>query len=105
MVVNVEGEINKHKTCRDRGELEKAIQEYKNLAMEYATNFTLAGQYNMIAHKLQEICDRLPAPNLVRHSSGGSNIPVKTVSITNEDEAKINAAWKQRAGSKHDGKH
>jgi len=101
MIVNVESEINKHRACRDRGELEKYIQEYKSLAMQHATNFTLAGQYNTIAHKLQEICDKLPPPNLVHHhSTGVASAPVKTVSLSNEDGAKINAAWEKRAGGK-----
>ena len=102
MIVNVEAEINKHRNCRERGELERHIQEYKNLAMEYATNFTLAGQYNTIAHKLQEICDKLPAPNLKPHTSGAPRASVKTVALNNEEKAKINAAWAKKAG--HGGK-
>jgi len=101
MVVNVEGEVNKYKT-KGRDEIERAIQEYKNLAMEYAANFTVAGQYNTIAHKLREICDKLPAPNLKLHTSSAPRANVKTVAFSNEDEAKINAAWEQRAGH---GKH
>jgi len=103
MIVNVEAEINKHRNCKERGELERRIQEYKSLAMQYATNFTLAGQYNTIARKLQEICDKLPAPNLKPHTSSAPKVSVKTVALNNEDKAKINAAWEQRAGNKQGG--
>jgi len=94
-MLDVEAEVNKHKTCRDRAELEKRIQEYKNLALQHATNFTLAGEYNMVAQKLRAICDRLPAPRL-RNVSGQMSGPIKTATITNEEDARINAAWQQR---------
>jgi len=99
MVINVENEINKHRNCRDRDEMTRYIQEYKNLALQHASNFTLASQYNMVAQKLQEICSKLPAQNLKRASSKAPSAPVKTVSLSNEEEAKINAAWEKRAGS------
>jgi len=102
-MIDVETELNKHRSCRDRDELEGYIKEYKNLALMHANNFVLAGQYNTIAQKLQEICNKLPAPHLKHISSGTQNAPVKTVNITNEEEAKIEAAWKQRAGSKNNG--
>jgi hypothetical protein len=98
MIVNVDAEVNKHKGCRDRNELEKHIQEYKSLALQYAKNFTVAGQYNMVAQRLQAICDRLPAPNLKNLAVRASSAPVKTATITSEEDARIKAAWKERAG-------
>jgi len=102
-MIDVETEINKHKNCRDRDELGRQIKEYKKLALKYASNFTLAGQYNMVAQKLQGICDKLPAPNLIHRSGNAPSVPVKTVTLTNEDEAEINAAWEQKAGNKQGG--
>jgi len=49
-MVDVESEVNKYRNCKDREEIERAIQDYKNLAMQHAKDFTLAGQYNMVAH-------------------------------------------------------
>jgi len=98
MVVNVENEVNKHKNCKDRDELTRLIKDYKNLAIQHAKNIVLAGQYNLVALKLQEHLDKLPAPNLKPIiGSSTNNVPVKTVNITREEEARINAAWKQRA--------
>jgi len=99
VVVNVEAEVNKYKS-KGRDEIERAIQEYKNLAMEYAANFTVAGQYNTIAQKLRVICDKLPAPNLKPRTSGAPRASVKTVAFSSEDEAQIKAAWEKRAGRK-----
>lgn len=98
-MIDVEAEVNKHKTCRNRDELERHIQEYKNLALQHAKNFTLAGRYNMVAQKLRAICERLPAQNLKSVSNRGPSAPVKTVTITNEEDAKIKAAWNQRTKS------
>jgi len=103
MIIDVEAEINKHKNCTDRDKLERQIQEYKNLARDYASNFTLAGKYNMVARKLQEICDKLPAPRLRNVTSRASNAPVKTATITKEEDAKIKDAWKKRAGGTNSG--
>jgi len=96
-MIDVEAEVNKHRNCKDRGELGKLITEYKSLAIQYAKNFVLAGQYNMVAFKLQEICDKLPAPHLKNQFGSTHNAPVKTATITSEEQAKINAAWKQKA--------
>jgi len=99
-MVNVNDEVNKHKHVKDRGELSMVIKEYKNLALQSANNIVMSGQYNMVALKLQELMDKLPAPNLKRpvsSSQGGS--PVKTAKITKEEKAKISDAWKKRAGS------
>jgi len=92
-MIDVEAEVNKYKTTKDRAELEKRVQEYKQLATQNATNLVMAGQYSMVARKLQDICDRLPAPKLVKHSAGS---PAKTADITSEEQAKISADWKRR---------
>ena len=97
-MINVEAEVNKHKN-KSRDLLEKEIQEYKYLAREHAQDIYLAGQYNMVEFKLQEIFDKLPAPRLknVPGSNLGS-VPVKTANISRDEKAKINAAWKKKAG-------
>jgi len=98
-MVNVEAEVNKHKN-KSRDLIEKQIQEYKYLAREHAQDIYTAGQYNMVAFKLQEIFDKLPAPRLKNvPGSGHDNIAVKTASISRDEKAKINAAWKKKAGS------
>jgi hypothetical protein len=79
--------------------MKRLIQDYKNLALQSAKNFTLAGQYNMVALKLQEICDRLPAPNLKVHTDNTLGVPVKTANITDEEQERINAEWKNKAKS------
>lgn len=103
-MINVESEINKHRSCRDRDELERHIQDYKNLARQHAMDFTVAGQYNMVAHKLQEICDKLPAPRLKNVVVNRPRTSVKTATITKEENAQIKAAWQQRAekGARND---
>ena len=94
-MIDVEAEINKHKATRDRAELERRILEYKNLAVQNAKNLVAAGQYSMVARRLQEICDKLPAPKLVNRPAGQGG-PAKTASITSEEQARINADWKRR---------
>jgi len=97
-MINVEAEVNKYKNCRDRDELERQIKNYKNLALQSASNLAEAGQYSTIALKLQEICNKLPAPQLIRYPTGASrNGPVKTATITDEEHNKIDAAWKKKA--------
>ena len=100
MIINVDAEVNKHKNCTERDKLERMIQEYKNLALQHAQNISLAGQYNLVAHKLRAICDKLPDPHLKKMASHAQNVPVKTVNITGKEAAKIDAAWKQKAGNK-----
>jgi len=97
MIVNVEAEVNKYKS-KGRDEIERAIQDFKSLAMQHAKDFTLAGQYNMVAQKLREICDKLPPPNLRPHTNSAPRASVKTVALNKEDKAKIDAAWEKRAG-------
>jgi hypothetical protein len=97
-MLNVEAEVNRYKNCRDRDELEKRIKEYKDLALHHSKNITAAGLYNKVALKLQEIYNKLPAPNLKNLANSKYRTPVKTAKITNEESAKINADWKQRAG-------
>ena len=98
-MINVEAEVNKHKNCRDRDELARCIQDYKNHALQYANDFIVAGQYNMVAFKLQEFYDKLPAPHLKNLSGNTQNIPVKTAKITREEKEKISTDWKRRAGN------
>ena len=98
-MIDVEAEVNKHKATRDRTELEKRIQEYKMLATENATNLVMAGQYSMVARKLQEICDRLPAPKLATYPSGKSG-QAKTAHITSEEQARIDADWRKKTREK-----
>jgi hypothetical protein len=96
-MINVEAELSKYKNCRDRDELARRITEYKNLALQHARDIVAAGQYNMVALKLQEICDKLPAQqlkNVAGHSRGAS---VKTATITNEEQARISADWNKKA--------
>jgi hypothetical protein len=101
--MNVEAEVNKHKNCNDRSKLEKLIQEYKGLAVQHATNFTMASQYNEVALKLQKICDRLPAPHFknIPGTAHGAPTPVKTATISSDEDARIKDAWKQKTGGKH----
>jgi len=96
-MINVEAEVSKSKNCRDRNELEIRIREYKNLALQHAKDIVAAGQYSMVAQKLQEICSKLPAPNLKKTASIKQSDPVKTATITNEENSQINAAWEKRA--------
>jgi len=99
-MINVEAEVNKHKNCKDRDELSRHISDYKALALQSANNLTLAGQYNMVALKLQEINDKLPAPRLKNlAASSRPDAPTKTAKISKEEKAKINAAWSKKAGS------
>ena len=97
-MINVEDEVNKHRNSKDRNELVRQIQEYKNLALQHASDIVLAGQYSMVAHKLQEICEKLPDPNLKRIVSGTQGAKTKTAKISKEENARISAAWKKRAG-------
>jgi hypothetical protein len=96
-MVSVEVELNKHKNCKDRDELVRLIKEYKNLALQHAANLALAGQYSTVALKLQEICDKLPAPHLFKYPAGSAqNAQVKTATITNEEQSRIDAEWKKK---------
>jgi hypothetical protein len=94
-MIDVEAEVNKYKTTRDRTELEKGIQEYKNLAVQNATNLVAAGQYSMVARRLQEICDKLPPPKLVNYPAGKGKSS-QTAHITSEEQARINADWNRK---------
>jgi hypothetical protein len=101
--MNVEAEVNRHKNCTDRSKLEKLIQEYKGLAVQHATNFVMASQYNNVALQLQKLCDRLPAPHFknIPGSTPGAPAQVRTATISDEEDARIKAAWKQKTSGKH----
>jgi hypothetical protein len=59
----------------------------------------MAGQYNTVALRLQEIYDKLPAPHLKNiPGSRTSDAQTKTASITNDENARINAAWRKKTG-------
>jgi hypothetical protein len=78
------------------------IRNYKDLALQSAANMVLAGQYNTVALKLQEICDKLPAPNLKNPANNNLlGVPTKTANISSDENARINAAWKQKTGPHH----
>ena len=96
IMINIEAEVNKHRNCKDRSKLEGVIQEYKNLVFKYASNLTLAGQYNTVVLKLQAICDRLPNP--ITRNTKAQSVPLKTAAVTSEENAQISAAWKQKTG-------
>jgi hypothetical protein len=96
--MNVEAEVNKYKTCRDRDELGRMIREYKSLAMQHATNMVMAGQYNMVARKLEEIFDKLPDPHLKNITVRPHEVNVKTASISDAENARIKADWKKKTG-------
>jgi len=95
-MIDVEAEVNKYRNSRDRDELERRIKDFKNLALQNATNLVMAGQYSSVANKLQAICDKLPAPRLIRYPTGTPSAPVKTATITNEEQARISADWKKK---------
>jgi len=99
-MVNVEAEVNKHRNVKDRGEFGKLIRDYKGLALQHANNIVMSGQYNMVALKLQELCDRLPAPNLKKAVVSAGTAKVKTAKISKEEKAKISAAWDKKAQGK-----
>jgi len=99
-MVDVESEVNKHRNCKDRDELGRVIKDYKNLAIQHAKNIVMAGQYNLVAFKLQELYDKLPAPNLKPIPSYSQSAPVKTANITREEQARISAEWRQKAKKK-----
>ena len=102
-MIDVETEVNKHKNCKDRAKLESIINEYKSLVLKHANNLAVAGQYNMVVLKLQEICDRLPGPPLRKTTASTLGVPVKTAAITKEESTRIDAEWKQKAGSTRNG--
>jgi hypothetical protein len=96
-MIDVEAEVNKHRNCKERPKLEKVIQDYKSLALQCANNLALAGKYNLVIRKLQEICDRLPSLNLKNTTKGhAKRTPVKTATITSEENTKISTEWKKR---------
>ncbi|MDR0497798.1 MAG: hypothetical protein LBH42_09305 [Treponema sp.] len=95
-MINVEAELSKYKNCKDRDELSRQISNYKNLARQHAKDIVAAGQYNRVALKLREMCDKLPAPRLKNVAAGSHGTPVKTAAINSDEQAKISAAWKQK---------
>ncbi|WP_461257171.1 hypothetical protein [Treponema sp. R80B11-R83G3] len=97
MIIDVDFEVNKYKNCKDRDELTRMIKEYKNLAMQNAEDFSMAGKYNSVAFKLQEICDKLPPPNLKNPAATHRSAPTKTANLTKEERARIESEWEKKA--------
>jgi len=98
--MNVQAEVDKHKNVKDRDDLGRIIKDYKNLALQSANDIVTAGQYNMVALKLQERYDAMPAPRLKSIPSGAPGAPTKTAKIGKDEKAKINAAWNRKTGPK-----
>jgi len=96
-MVNVDAEVSKYKNCKDRDELAMLIKEYKNRAIQSADNLVLAGEFNSVAFKLQEIHDKLPAPNLKNPVAGRRSAPTKTANLSAEERARIEAEWRKKA--------
>jgi len=99
-MINVETEVSKFKDCKDRDEIARQIKEYKSLALQCSSDIFLAGQYDMVAHKLQVIHDKLPAPRLKRIPTAGPAAQTKTASITKAEKVKIEDAWSKKAGGR-----
>jgi len=97
--MNVQAEVDKHKNVNDRDELGRIIKDYKGLALQHANDIVLAGQYNMVALKLQERYDKMPAPRLKSIPTGSSPAQTKTAKISKDEKAKINAAWSRKTGN------
>ncbi|MDR0312889.1 MAG: hypothetical protein LBI14_04770 [Treponema sp.] len=96
-MINIEAEVNKHKNCKERDKLGMIIKGYKDLALQHANDLSVAGKYSAVALKLQEICDKLPAPNLRGRTTGNTqSVSTKTATITNEENARIKNAWNQK---------
>jgi hypothetical protein len=95
-MTGVDAILEKHKNCKDRDELLRLIKEYKNQALQHASNLVLAAQYSTVALRLQEICDKLPAQNIIKQAAHTPSVPVKTANITNEEQKKIDADWRKK---------
>jgi len=97
--MNVQAEIDKHKNVNDRDELGRIIKDYKGLALQYANDIVLAGQYNMVAFRLQERYDKMPGPRLKSIPTGSAPAQTKTAKISKDEKAKINAAWSRKTNT------
>ena len=103
-MINVEAEVSKHKNTKDRDMLGSTIRDYKNLALSSAGDIVLAGQYNLVALKLQEIYDKMPAPRMKSMPARTPGAQTKTATTSREEKSKINAAWNKRVTSPPKGK-
>ena len=99
-MIDVEAEVSKHKNCKDRYEFGMLIKGYKDLALKFAGDMVLAGQYISVANKLQEMCDKLPGPNLKNVVGNTRSTPTKTAKIGSDEKDKINSAWNKKTGGK-----
>ena len=98
--MNVQAEVDKHKNVNDRDELGRIIKDYKGLALQYANDIILAGQYNMVALKLQERYDKMPAPRMKSIPTGSAPAQTKTAKLSKEEKARIRDDWNKKAGGK-----
>jgi len=99
-MINVDAEVSKHKNVKDRDEMVRCIKEYKNLALQHANDMMAAGQYNAVAFKLQEICDKMPAPRLKQIPTAGPAAATKTAKISKDEKKRIDADWHKKIGNK-----
>jgi len=97
---DVENEVSKFKNCKDRDEIVWQIKEYKSRALQCSSDIVLAGQFNMVAFKLQEICDKLPAPRLKKIPTGGPAAETRTAKISKSEKKRIESDWDKRAHKK-----
>ncbi|MCL2186292.1 MAG: hypothetical protein FWB86_10640 [Treponema sp.] len=103
-MINVEAELSKYKSCKDRDELGRVIRDYKGKALQCSGDIVSAGQYNLVALKLQEIYDSLPAPKLRNPAARTPGAPTRTATTTSDEQAKIRADWQKRTGKGKGGK-
>jgi len=103
-MINVEAEVSKYKTIKDRDELGRIIRDYKDKALQCSGDLVAAGQYNMVVLKLQEIYDKFPAPKLRNPASRGPGAPTRTATTTSDEQAKIRSDWQKRTGKGKGGK-
>ncbi|MCL2276274.1 MAG: hypothetical protein FWC21_00105 [Treponema sp.] len=99
-MINVDAEVSKHKNVKDRDEMIRCIKDYKNLALQHANDMMVAGQYNAVAFKLQEICDKMPAPRLKQIPSSSPSAATKTAKITKDERKRIDADWSKKTSGK-----
>ena len=97
--MNVEAEVSKYKNCKDRDELGRAIKNYNSLALQSANDIIMAGQYNLVALRLQEVYDKMPAPRMKSIPTGSAPAQTKTAKIGKDEKVKINTAWNNKTKS------
>jgi len=99
-MINVEAEVSKYKNIKDRDELGRIIRDFKGKALQCSGDLVIAGQYNMVVLKLQEIYDKLPAPKMRNPAARTPGTPTRTATTTTAEQAKIKSDWQKRTGKK-----